>query len=90
MKKLITSIGFFALKQAIVSVSHFNDQVKEELKTWSDGFTILLRNIDLKEAGIKQDQLEKIAELSLNDGAMIANPKEIDKYQALEILQNAF
>lgn len=90
MKKLITSIGFFALKQAIVSVSHFNDQVKEELKPWSDGFTILLRNRDLKEAGVKQDQLEKIAELSLNDGAMIANPKEIDKYQALEILQNAF
>lgn len=44
----------------------------------------------LEKAGIKQNQLKEIAQLSLNDGAMIANPKEIDANDALEILNNAF
>lgn len=44
----------------------------------------------LEKAGVKQDQLQEIAKISLNDGAMIANPKEIDANDALEILNNAF
>jgi len=44
----------------------------------------------LDKAGVKQNQLQEIAKLSLNDGAMIANPKEIDATDALEILNNAF
>lgn len=44
----------------------------------------------LEKAGVKENQLAEIAKLSLNDGAMIANPKEIDAKDALEILNNAF
>ena len=44
----------------------------------------------LEKAGVHLDQLQEIAQLSLNDGAMIANPKEIDAKDALEILNNAF
>jgi len=46
--------------------------------------------ITLKQAGVKEADLESIAKQSLNDGAMIANPKEIDAKDALTILQNAF
>jgi alcohol dehydrogenase len=44
----------------------------------------------LEKAGLKQEQLPEIAQQSLNDGAMIANPKEIDAQDALDILNNAF
>jgi len=44
----------------------------------------------LEKAGVKENQLAEIAKLSLNDGAMIANPKEINANDALEILNNAF
>lgn len=44
----------------------------------------------LEKAGVKQSQLKDIAKLSLNDGAMIANPKEIDVNDAFEILNNAY
>jgi len=43
LKRMITAIGFFALKQAIVSVSHFNKDVKEELKYFRQGYTIQLK-----------------------------------------------
>ncbi len=44
----------------------------------------------LEKAGVKQSQLAEIAQKSLNDGAMIANPKEIDAQDALLILNNAY
>jgi alcohol dehydrogenase len=44
----------------------------------------------LEKAGLNEKQLKEIAQLSLNDGAMIANPKEIDAHDALEILKNAY
>lgn len=44
----------------------------------------------LEKAGVKKTQLADIAKHSLNDGAMIANPKEIDANDALGILNNAF
>jgi len=46
--------------------------------------------ITLKQAGVKEEDLESIAKQSLNDGAMIANPREIDEKDALSILKNAF
>ena len=46
--------------------------------------------ITLKQAGVKEEDLESIAKQSLNDGAMIANPREIDVKDALSILKNAF
>lgn len=42
-KKTTTAIGFFALKQAMVSVSHFNIQVKEELKYFKEGYSLQLK-----------------------------------------------
>ena len=44
----------------------------------------------LSEAGVKKESLQQIAKQSLNDGAMIANPKEIDANDALKILEDAF
>ncbi len=46
--------------------------------------------ISLGEAGVKKESLQQIAKQSLNDGAMIANPKEIDASDALKILEDAF
>ena len=46
--------------------------------------------ISLGEAGVKKENLQQIAKQSLNDGAMIANPKEIDASDALKILEDAF
>ncbi len=43
LKRMITAIGFFALKQAIVSVSHFNKEVKEELNYFKEGYSIQLK-----------------------------------------------
>ena len=43
LKKTITAIGFFALKQAMVSVCHFNKQAKEELKYFKEGYSIQLK-----------------------------------------------
>lgn len=45
---------------------------------------------DLEKAGVKREQLREIASQSLNDGAMIANPKEIDENDAFNILNDAF
>ena len=43
LKSMITSSGFFALKQATVSLSHFNKGLQEELNAWEDGYTIQLK-----------------------------------------------
>ena len=44
----------------------------------------------LSDAGVEQSQLEEIAEMALNDGAMLPNPKSLNKNDILEILKEAF
>ncbi|NER02836.1 MAG: iron-containing alcohol dehydrogenase [Okeania sp. SIO3C4] len=44
----------------------------------------------LSEAGVTEDQLEKIAKMSINDGALINNPKEVELNDAMDILKKAF
>jgi hypothetical protein len=39
-KRMITSIGLLALKRGAISISHFNKEVRQELKAWPDGFRI--------------------------------------------------
>lgn len=39
-KKITTSIGLWALQRAAVSISHFNEEVKQELKAWPNNFRI--------------------------------------------------
>ena len=46
--------------------------------------------LKLSEAGIKESQLDLIAKLSINDGALTYNPEDMDKAQALEVLKKAF
>ncbi|MCK5782681.1 MAG: iron-containing alcohol dehydrogenase [Flavobacteriales bacterium] len=46
--------------------------------------------ISLKDAGVKEEQLIEIAEKSLNDGAMIVNPVDMNKEEVLSILKKAF
>ena len=71
------------------------EQASKQMIEWIDDKNKSLRQIcnmpiTLGQAGVKEEDLESIAKQSLNDGAMIANPKEIDEKDALEILKNAF
>jgi len=52
--------------------------------------TICGMPIRLSEAGVKEEQLEEIAKKSLNDGAMILNPEEMNWQEVLEILKKAY
>ncbi len=45
--------------------------------------------LSLGEAGVKQEDLGKIAKASLLDGAMILNPVEVDFEDALDVLKKA-
>ncbi len=44
----------------------------------------------LKEAGVKEEQLTDIAKQSLNDGAMIVNPVDMNSEEVLQVLKAAF
>lgn len=45
----------------------------------------------LKETGkVQEDQLEQIANLAINDGSIIFNPKESDRAELLAILKRAW
>ena len=45
----------------------------------------------LKETGkVSLDQLEHVAELTINDGSIIFNPKETDYEEALAILKKSW
>lgn len=45
----------------------------------------------LSETGkVRQDQLEKLAEMALDDGAVLLNPTEVDYDDALKVLQRAW
>jgi len=46
--------------------------------------------IKLSDAKVTKEQFEKIAETAINDGAMLPNPKEINKNDVLDILNQAF
>jgi len=46
--------------------------------------------ISLSDAGVKEEQLEEIAQKSLNDGAMILNPEEMNWKEVLKILKKAY
>ena len=62
--------------------------------------TILLMNhklnklcnmpVKLSNAGVKKENFNKIAELALNDGAMLPNPKSLEIKDILNILEEAF
>ena len=44
----------------------------------------------LREAGVSEDQLSNIAKQSLNDGAMIVNPVDMNSEEVLHVLKAAF
>jgi len=46
--------------------------------------------VTLREAGVAERDLERIATTALNDGAIIANPKEVAFQDIMEILRRAF
>lgn len=46
--------------------------------------------LTLKDAGVKEDQLEDIARVSINDGALTYNPEEMTYEDALHVLKDAF
>jgi alcohol dehydrogenase len=46
--------------------------------------------LNLRDAGVPKDKLEEIAKATLNDGAVVFNPGEISKEEALEVLEKAY
>ena len=44
----------------------------------------------LSETNVKREDFEAIAEKSLNDGAMIVNPKQVSYNDVINILNEAF
>ncbi len=72
-----------------------NEQKTLKVIQWIHELNLKLHQLtgmpnDLEKAGVKREQLHEIAHQSLNDGAMIANPKEIDENDAFNILNDAF
>ena len=47
-------------------------------------------NTKLSEAGVKEEDFDKIATGAINDGAMIVNPKKADYEDVIQILEGAF
>ncbi len=62
--------------------------------------TILLMNhslnklcgmpVKLSNTGVKKEQFDQIAKTAMNDGAMLPNPKELNKKDIINILKEAF
>ncbi len=44
----------------------------------------------LKQAGVSEDQLPKIASVAIDDPSLVMNPREMDAEDALEILRRAY
>jgi alcohol dehydrogenase len=44
----------------------------------------------LKDAGVQEDQLEKVAQIAMNDGALAFNPKEVSFEEVLGLVKAAF
>ena len=55
-----------------------------------DMYTIAALPRTLQEANVKQEQLEDIAKLAINDGSAMMNPEELRLEDALEIAKRAF
>ena len=70
-------------KRAEISIA-FIENINKELNS------ICGMPITLKEAGVKENQIADIAKQSLNDGAMIVNPVDMNSEEVLQILKAAF
>ncbi len=46
--------------------------------------------LTLKEAGVKEDQFEEIAEHTINDGSLMFNPRDLNRKEALELVKKAY
>jgi alcohol dehydrogenase len=46
--------------------------------------------LTLKDAGVEQGAFARVAEVAVNDGALIVNPRAADEAQVIEILNAAF
>lgn len=46
--------------------------------------------VTLQQAGVTREQFERIATLAVNDGALTYNPKEVDRNDALAVIEKAF
>lgn len=46
--------------------------------------------ITLKDSGVKEEQLQEIANKSLNDGAMVVNPVDLNSDEVMSVLKKAF
>ena len=67
------------------------DKMIEEIKNINKKINQLCgMPITLSAAGLKKEQFEQVAETALNDGAMLPNPKELNKNDVLNILEQAF
>jgi len=74
--------------------------VKKEMRARKMIETVLLVNhqlnkvcgmpVKLSDAGVKYSQLEKIANLAIDEGAMLPNPKDVSYDDVLAILKEAF
>lgn len=63
-------------------------EIVEEMKRKLNKLTGL--PITLQEAGVKREDLQKVAKKAINDGAMIVNPKEARLEDVLSILNEAY
>ena len=46
--------------------------------------------VTLKEAGVKREDFEAVAQAAINDGAMIVNPVKVDKSDVIAVLERAY
>lgn len=102
IKKYISKIVLFFLFRGFKVTYKYDDVVKKEVESWNDGFTASintgLEDVNLiikKENGKlvklkKAENFEAIAEKSLNDGAIIVNPKQVSYNDVINILNEAF
>lgn len=44
----------------------------------------------LRDAGISKDDFEKVAQTAINDGAIIVNPRAVEKQDVIKILEKAY
>jgi len=64
--------------------------IAEVRRLKEDMYTIAALPRTLQEANVKQEQLEEIAKLAINDGSAMMNPEELRLEDALEIAKRAF
>lgn len=67
-------------RQAIESIRRLNEQFNQTC-----GLPLRLRDV-----GVKEEDFERIARTAINDGAIVANPKDIGLADVLDILRAAY